>query len=204
MSPTIRAFIAIEFSIAFRQHLDNVIQRISKSIPDRTVNWVQPDNIHITLKFLGDVPTDHIPQINTALDNALRRFDLFKFTASGLGCFPNPRRPRVIWAGVDEAGGRRMIALASAVEAALNPLGYLREDRPFAPHITLGRVRRETQPREAARVGIVVAAQPIEQWGVEPVTAAYVMQSELKSGGPIYTPLQRIDLTDREDLPGLK
>jgi RNA 2',3'-cyclic 3'-phosphodiesterase len=185
----IRGFVAVNFSGLLRQALAGVIGPLVNETPPRTIKWVEAEIIHLTLKFLGDVPPAGIRKIVEALTDSARGLAAFEFTAGGLGCFPNARKPRVVWIGVDEAGAEQMKRLQSAVEAALAPLGYPPEARPFAPHITLGRVRREAAPRDAARAGEVIAAQPVSRLRVERVEAIYLMKSELRPSGPIYTPL---------------
>lgn len=182
-----RGFVAINFSSTLRHNLANAIEQVAKATPPRTVRWVEADSIHLTLKFLGDVPTASIQKIADALNESVCNLPSFEFTAGGLGCFPNARQPRVVWAGIDEEGANKMKRLQSAVEAGLRPLGYPPEDRPFSPHITLGRVRREAASRDAARVGAAIAAQPDSRWGAERVEAVYLMKSELRPSGPIYT-----------------
>jgi 2'-5' RNA ligase len=191
---TLRTFVAVNFSPELRRALAEAGAGLSRSTPQRAMQWVKADNIHLTLKFLGDVPTDRIPEIAEALTASVGVVEPFQFTATGLGCFPNIRKPRVVWAGVEEEGARKLIALAAAVEAALNPLGFPKEARPFSPHLTLGRVRRETPPPDAARVGQAVAAQPMARWGTQAVSAIHLMKSDLQPGGSIYTTLHTANL----------
>jgi 2'-5' RNA ligase len=193
---TLRAFVAVQFSSELRRRLADAIAQLPRFAPDRSVQWVKADNIHLTLKFLGDVPVNDAAKIGHALTKGVRSIAPFEFTASDLGCFPDMRRPRVVWAGIEDDGAQKMMTLQSAVEAALNPLGYPPEDRPFSLHITLGRVRRETRPPDAALVGKAVAAQPVSRWGTEKVDAVYLMKSELRPGGSVYTPLHVAKLGD--------
>lgn len=192
---SIRGFVALNFSGPLRQTLSGVIARLVRGAPPGTVKWVDAETIHLTLKFLGDVPTDRIRGIVEVLNASVRSQPAFQFTACGLGAFPSLRKPRVVWAGVDEEGGEKIRRLQAAVEAALTPLGYPSEARPFSPHITLGRVRREAGPRDLGRLGEVVAAQPAPALGVETVGAVYLMKSELRPSGPLYTPLSEARLT---------
>ncbi len=191
----VRSFVAVNFSAALRQHLASLIQQLAQAAPPRTVRWVEAESIHLTLKFLGDVPSANIQKIAEALNESVRRIASFEFTPGSLGCFPDARRPRVVWIGVDQEGASKLMRLQSTVEAALNPLGYPPEDRPFSPHITLGRVRREAAPHEAARLGQAIAARPASQWGAERVEAVQLMKSDLRSSGPIYTSLFVVELS---------
>jgi len=187
---TFRVFVAVQFSDGLRRQLAEAIARLSRAVPPRSVQWVKAENIHITLKFLGDTPVNDIAKIGEALTSAVSAAEPFEFAPNGFGCFPDARKPRVVWIGVDHEGGQKLKALASAVEAALAPLGYPPEPRPFSPHVTLGRIRRETPPRDASRVGAVIAAQPAAQWPAEKVSAAHLMKSDLRPGGSVYTSLR--------------
>jgi 2'-5' RNA ligase len=191
----IRGFVAVNFSSTLRLTLADVVAQLVKAAPPAAVKWVEAETIHLTLKFLGDIPASGVQTIAGALTGPVSALPAFEFTAQGLGCFPNARRPRVVWVGIDDAGGKKMKTLQSAVEAALNPLGYPPEDRPFSAHITLGRVRREAAPRDAARVGEMITAQPAARWGVEKVEAIHLMKSELRRSGPVYTPLSAARLS---------
>ena len=186
---TIRAFIAIEFSPALREQFATIIAALRRDTPPRAVGWVKADNIHLTLKFLGDIPQTHIAPISAALAEAARDVESFSFSVSGLGCFPNLKRPRVLWAGIDPAGAKNLIALQAAVEQQLAALPYPPEARAFSPHITLGRVRREARPEDAAKAGEAVRAQSKIELGQELVNAVTLMKSDLRPGGAVYTPL---------------
>jgi 2'-5' RNA ligase len=186
---TIRAFIAVEFSPALREQFAAIIAALSRATPPRAVSWVRAGNIHLTLKFLGDIPQTHVAPISAALKETANPFDPFSFSVSGLGCFPNLKRPRVLWAGIDPTGAKTLIELQAAVEKQLATLDYPPEDRPFSPHITLGRVRREARPDEAGKAGEAVRARSRTELGSEFVDAVTLMKSDLRPGGPVYTPL---------------
>ncbi|MBI3243344.1 MAG: RNA 2',3'-cyclic phosphodiesterase [Chloroflexi bacterium] len=186
---TLRAFIAIEFSPTLRGRLKNVIASLSQATPPDAVSWVKADNIHLTLKFLGNIPQTRIASISAALKEAVAPFDPFSFSVSGIGCFPNFKRPRVLWAGIDPAGAKTLIELQARIENQVSPLGYPPEDRAFSPHVTLGRVRREARPEAAAKAGEAVRAQWQVELGTQRVNAVTLMKSELRPGGPVYTQL---------------
>ena len=185
----LRAFIAIEFSPALREQFAVIIAALGRATPPRAVSWVKADNIHLTLKFLGDIPQTHIAPISAALAEAASAVESFSFSVSGLGCFPNLKRPRVVWAGIDPAGAKSLIELQAAVEQQLAALPYPAEARAFSPHITLGRVRREARPEDAVKAGEAVRAQSKIELGHELVNAVILMKSDLRPGGPVYTPL---------------
>ncbi|BBL80660.1 RNA 2',3'-cyclic phosphodiesterase [Rubrobacter xylanophilus] len=131
-----RAFVAILPPREVREALS----RAARSLPVIGVRWVRPENIHLTLKFLGEVPEDLIPRMSAALSEVARLEHPFRIEPEGFGAFPSPERARVLWAGIGE-GSERLEELAAAVEEALSPLGFERERRPFRAHLTLGRAR---------------------------------------------------------------
>jgi 2'-5' RNA ligase len=192
---TVRAFIAIEFSASLRQTLGDVGKQLATAMPNRAVSWVKPDLIHLTLKFLGDTSENALPNIFQTLAQAVSQLQPFTITTNQLGCFPNLRAPRVIWIGFEPESARNLIALQQAVEATIAPLGFPTETRPFSPHITLGRIRRETPGVIAAKVGQVVKTAPPLTPTTETITSVVLMKSDLRPGGPVYTPLFTANLT---------
>ena len=144
-----------------------------------------PENLHLTLKFLGNVVATRVDAIGAALAAAAADTPAFDFGVEGLGAFPSPTRPRVIWAG---AGGGQVeaVGLAGRVEDALAPLGFAREDRPFAAHITLGRVR---EPRRDTALAEALAAGAARPLGVVRAGRLSLMRSELSPRGARYTEL---------------
>ena len=176
---TIRTFIAIDLSQEVRMLLSEVSQQLSRQIPKGSVRWVKPDRMHLTLRFLGETAVSHLPQIAKNLTEATQKHDAFTLHLSHLGCFPNERRPRVIWVGL-QGNTDALFQLKKDVDAALLPLGWEVEKRPFQAHLTLGRVQ---DVRLFA--GFKVEAD-VTKWAV-PVTAVKLIESQLRPSGPIYT-----------------
>ena len=189
----IRAFIAVPLSEALLDELATLRHRLESRVPHRSVRWVRPEGIHLTLKFLGDTPVTDVSRIEQALDVVARYAPTFTFTTQGLGCFPNARRPRVIWVGVQEPSGR-LAALAAAVEEAMVSLGYKAERRAFHPHLTLGRVRRRTSQRDVAQVGEVVENFEVDQLAQVVVERFELIRSVLKPSGAEYTTWRTFEL----------
>ena len=151
----IRAFIAIELPEAILGELDNIEARLKPQMPHDALRWVKADSIHLTLKFLGQVPSDQLDLITSSLRTAAAAHAPFVLEVKGAGCFPNIHRPRVVWVGVQEHD-HRLHGLQRAVENAIAPLGYPTEIRDFTPHLTLGRVARDarqTRSEEDRRTG---------------------------------------------------
>jgi 2'-5' RNA ligase len=152
------------------------------------VAWVARDNVHLTLKFLGNVETARLGGVERALAVAAAGQPSFELTLHGLGAFPSRTRPRVLWAGV-AAGASELTALAARVDEVLAALDFPRETRPFAAHATLGRVREpRPQPRLAA------ALHDDEAFGHQRVIAISLVRSELSPRGARYTDLAALPL----------
>jgi 2'-5' RNA ligase len=156
----------------------------------RAVKWVEPENLHLTLKFLGEVPQEQIPAVQEALDRVARQHSPLEPEVSGLGAFPDSRRPRVVWAGVTE-GREALIRLALHLNRELAHLGIAAEARPFAGHVTLGRIR-QLQP--APLLERQMQACSGARFGRRPVSEFCLVQSLLRPAGPVYTILRRFAL----------
>ena len=190
---TIRAFIAIPLPRSLLDRLAALQKKLENQVPSRSVRWVQVKSIHLTLKFLGDTPMEKLPEITQALAVVARHVPSCTFSAAGLGCFPNPRRPRVVWVGVQEPLGRLM-ALQDAIEEVISPLGYPPEGRGFKPHLTLGRIGRRASHSDAAQVGEVVASTTLEPLAEVFADRFALIRSVLKSTGAEYTTLEEFRL----------
>jgi len=176
---TVRAFIAIPLPVEVKAVLNEVIQVLAVQVPDRSVRWVKPQLMHITLRFLGDTAVTSLPSLADVLDKAASQHDAFQLRLDQLGCFPNKKQPRVIWIGISgQLDAAR--ALKQDIDNSLLPLGWENEKRSFSPHLTLGRVKDSHQLR-----GIQWAAD-VEQVNV-PVRTIQLIESELHSTGPTYT-----------------
>ena len=174
-----RLFVAVGVPAALHGALVAAQDRLGASGAD--VRWVTPVRLHFTLKFLGEVPESRVQDISAALANLSKRHARFGVGLHGVGAFPTPRRPRVIWAGVS-AGEAALGALAVGVEDALAACGCPRERRPFSTHLTLGRVKRAT-PDLTRRI----AQEAETDFGPMRVTMVVLMCSVLHRDGPEYS-----------------
>ncbi|MCP4423292.1 MAG: RNA 2',3'-cyclic phosphodiesterase [Chloroflexi bacterium] len=179
MKKMIRAFIAISLPEDVRAELGLVSETLAGQMPPRVVRWVKPSLMHVTLRFLGDTAVSQLPLISSELDRIAACHAPINLHVGGLGCFPNRKRPRVIWAGL-RGDMTAVQALKRDIDAILEPLGWKREKRPFRPHLTLGRVKDGRKLR-----GI--------EWGTEVkrmvvlATAVHLIESQLQPDGPVYT-----------------
>ena len=195
----IRTFVAVELGAPLRQALAQaqagLRSRLEKTAgPDVRIQWVRPDSIHLTLKFLGDIPENRVPEVHAALVGAAGRHARFTLAAEGLGVFPDARAPRVVWVGLVDHGGA-LQRLAADVEAALDAIGFAPEAKPFHPHLTLARIKERS--REAGRAlsaGGMLAHET--KPGPLPVEAVSLMKSELRPSGAVYTELHRVSLKE--------
>jgi 2'-5' RNA ligase len=193
---TIRAFIAVPLPHPLLDRLSALQRQLESQIPSRSVRWVRAEGIHLTLKFLGDTSTEKLPDIEHALAAVARHAPVCTFTVGELGCFPNPRRPRVVWVGVQEPAGR-LAALQDAIEEVMAPLGYPPEGRGFTPHLTLGRVRQGARRSDVARVGEVVTGTTGEPLAEVSADHFALIRSVLKPTGAEYTTLEEFPLHGR-------
>ena len=152
----VRSFIAIPVPGAGIQALEEAAKNLEPEI-GKNVRWVRPESIHLPLKFMGDIPAAMVERVLEALPPVAARFGPFELSISGLGVFPNSRRPRVLWAGV-HGDLETLSSLQLAIDDAVGELGLPKEQRAFSPHLTLGRVRRDVPEGQLRRIGEVVAA----------------------------------------------
>ncbi len=182
----LRTFVAVELSKELRARCVALQETLARAGAD--VKWVEPENIHVTLLFLGEVEDRTVADVCRAVALVAGRHEGFPLAVETVGCFPNPRRPRVVWAGVG-AGSAELVGLHDALETPLLDLGcYRREERQYTPHITLGRVRGEQQ---TDRLAAALAKKADWQAGTVDVKELLVLSSELRREGPTYTVLGR-------------
>ena len=190
---TLRTFIAVELDEGLVGKLLDLQDRLRGQVAPRSIRWVRPEGIHLTLKFLGETRPDQVKAVKVALDRAASAVRPFAFTVGGMGCFPNTRRPRVIWVGLYEPAGT-LSRLRDAVESHVAPLGFPTEKRPFRPHLTLGRVQRYASKSEVREVGEVIAASEIGTLDEMRVGQVSYIKSDLRPGGAVYTTLHEAQL----------
>jgi len=192
--PTVRTFIAVDLSARVKAQIAGLIAELSPL--SSAVRWVQPEGLHLTLKFLGEIPEARLADIFASLEKALTGRPSFRFRLSGTGGFPSLRRPRVLWIGLRE-GREQLQELSGLVEKALVPCGFPPEKRPFSPHLTIGRIKSPhgIQALLEKLPGIDFTSTPLTAEGVK------VMKSRLKPTGAEYSALKIIELTApaRED-----
>lgn len=186
----IRAFIAIELPEDVRQQLDKTEKMIQDRAGDaarKAVRWVPVGNMHLTLKFLGEVSTGNIEALARMMQNESAQHPPFAFSVGGLGAFPNVRRPRVIWIGTEPP--KELSVLQKTIEAEARRLGYPAEERPFSPHLTLGRISQNARPDEVSQVARVLGEISVGSLGEVRVSEVHLFRSDLRPSGAVYSKL---------------
>ncbi len=191
----VRSFVAIELPDGLKQELVGLIDRLRADCPP-VVRWVDPANIHLTLKFLGDVAADRLEAVLAALEASVEDFAPFRLEVGDLGVFPNPSRVRVVWVAVSGETGR-LQALQRAVDDALAKLGFPGESRPFTPHLTLARVGDRAKSDERQAIGRLVAADEFRAAVPFDVDAVHLMRSRLTPGGAVHSRSGSVRLAGR-------
>ena len=198
----IRCFVAIELDEGLRKALAELQRRLRPVLEKATgreakVQWVRPESIHATIKFLGDVEEGRIEAIAQALRQAAAAHQAGEVQVGGLGVFPDARKPRVCWVGLRE-GAEQVTRLAEAVDLALAPLDFPRESRPYQPHLTLARIKEGERAVGLALEQQGLLAKEQGSLGRLSVRALALMKSELRPSGAVYTRLAELPLADRQ------
>ncbi len=182
---TIRAFIAIELPKEIQEGLERVLGQLRPAT--KAVRWVPATNIHLTLKFLGETEIEKVEQVKRAMEQEVTQRQPFEIQVGTLGAFPNPRRPRVIWVGVQAP--EDLSVLAKDIETATIPLDFPAEGRPFSPHLTLGRVSQHATWDEINTLSGLLAKTKVGNLGSAKVESIRLFRSDLRPTGAVYSPL---------------
>ncbi len=180
-----RTFIAIEISEEIRNALAQIESHIKYAGAD--VKWVKPENVHLTLKFLGEIDEKKAAEVTAVLDSIARTIKPFKLSVKDIGAFPKIEHPRVVWVGLDK-GAAETTVLAANIDEALSKIGFSKETRPFSPHLTIGRVRsplnkdKLKEKISSATASIDLSIVPLYQ-----ISSVILFQSTLTPQGSIYT-----------------
>ena len=187
----IRSFLAIELPGPVLRKIGEIQGGLKSSRAD--VRWTNPETIHLTLKFFGNIEESRIDPIFKSIEEPIRNTPPFSLKVRGVGAFPHLKNPRVIWIGlVDE--GKILTSLQKEIEAQLEKIGFQHEDRPFHPHLTLGRMKSNREKEDL--VGRIEGHKE-EELGNFQVERVILFKSDLKPSGPIYTPLKELKLGGR-------
>jgi 2'-5' RNA ligase len=189
VSGLIRSFLAIELPATVQAKIGKIEEAAKATSAD--VRWVSPGKIHFTLKFFGNIEESKVDSIVAAIQGPIGAAKPFQLSVRGTGAFPNLKNPRVVWIGLVDLEGR-LAALQKEVESSLEKIGFEPEDRPFRPHLTLGRVKTSRGRDELIRI---VEKYREEEIGTLQVEKIVLFKSDLTPTGPIYTSLREIKLS---------
>ena len=187
----LRAFIAVEIPAEIQQNVYKQTAAFRRGI-ESLVRWVPAHNMHLTLKFLGDVSPNNVEFLVQMLRNEAAPVPAFDIHLAGLGAFPNLRRPRVIYVGIQAPAA--LDALQRGIEAAARRLGYEVEERPFSAHLTLGRLRQNATAVEQQQIRRALEGTQVDVFGTARVDSLHLYKSDLNPGGSIYTRLHSAPL----------
>jgi RNA 2',3'-cyclic 3'-phosphodiesterase len=188
----IRSFIAIELPEEVKTGLKQV-QALLSSASQANAKWVDPDSIHLTLKFLGNVDAGKLELVGKAMEDAASTTGPLNLELKGLGAFPNLKRVQIVWVGVT-GDLERLQALQETLETNLEPLGFPPEGRAFTPHLTLARVRDFATPAERQALGDLISRTQIESNLIIKASSISLMKSQLTRSGAVYTELRSAEL----------
>ncbi len=188
----IRVFLAVELSSGIRDKLFSIQQQLKKTLPP--INWVRPESIHLTLKFLGYVEPSTISQLLFVLEPIGKKQHVVSIDVHGLGVFPQVKHPRILWVGLT-GNTQALQELVLEIEAAVEPLGFPPEGNSYHPHLTLARIKREN-----ATVGSAILKNGVledeQHLGPLPIDRFTLFQSDLDSSGATYTSLGTVLLSE--------
>ncbi len=184
----IRAFIAVTTPIALHETLEEV-RAVFQQLPV-PFRWVKSSQLHLTLKFLGQVPEESLPAIAQAMQHAAAHLVPCTLTARALGCFPHPSRPRVLWMGLDDPQ-HALGQLHQRLESALTTRGFPAQEKPLRPHLTVARIR---QPSPCRQLPPLLRTYQDRYFGEMPVDTVHLFQSQLHRTGAVHTILRSVAL----------
>ncbi len=184
----LRCFIAIEMPHEVKSGLSMLQEELKKYEAD--VRWVEPNNIHLTFKFLGNVAEKEVSGIINVMREICKKHQPFNLRIAGVGIFPNTQSPRVIWAGVEY--NTTLEGLNTHIENEMMKIGFQREERRFTPHLTLGRFR---SPTIRENLSEIIKSHKDDNFGITPVRSISLMRSELSPSGPRYSRIAEVFLS---------
>ena len=189
----LRVFVAVELSAHTCDVIQKQTSRLRQALGSDFIRWVPSQNMHLTLKFLGDTAVSHLDFLKQMLVREAELHSPFEMQVGGVGCFPNQRNPRVLWIGIHAPSD--LTALQRGIEAGALRLGYKPEARPFSPHLTIGRVRESASLTELQKIRIALSAVQPGNVAIAKVDAVHLFKSDLQPGGSVYTKLFSIPLS---------
>ena len=186
MSEEWRTFCAIELSDEARAQLADHARQVRDAVPEASASWSKPENVHLTLKFFGNIAKENLTRISSAAARVALEFSPFQIRVGGTGVFPKPSRPQILWIGVQDSPGR-LSELQRRLEEEFVVEGFAKEDRAYRPHLTIARLRRPEGARRLAEAHL----QTNFPFLTMTVTELVLFRSQLSPKGSIYTVISK-------------
>ena len=183
----IRTFIALDFPLSILDSIEQQTHRLRQTLGEEAIRWVPTHNLHLTLKFLGNVPVSHLEFIKQMLAQVAESTPQFDMQIGGIGSFPSSKRPRVLWVGIHAPTS--LASLQRMIEEGANRLGFEKEERAFSPHLTVGRIRQGIDVKEIQKISNAISTIQLGKIGTARVDSVHLYKSALNSEGSIYTKL---------------
>jgi len=183
----LRAFIAIELPKNTLDAIEKQTARMRQTLGTDIIRWVPTQNMHLTLKFLGDIAASHVDFLKQLLTREAGSHPQFNLQLGGLGSFPTSRRPRILWIGIHAPAD--LTSLQKSIEAGTSRLGYEQEEHAFSPHLTIGRTRQSISQPELQKIRAVLDTIQLGNIGIVRVDSIHLIKSDLQPKGSIYTKL---------------
>ena len=181
-----RLFCAFELPESLRARISQHSQRVRDATPEAAASWSRPENIHLTVKFFGNVDQQRISVISAAATRVVKEFSPVRIEVGKTGVFPRPSRPQVLWIGIDDPS-RGLAKLHKQLEDEFAREGFSKEDRAFRPHLTIARIRK---PHNSDRLAEAHLGMEFSSVAID-LSELVLFRSELSSGGSKYTPISR-------------
>ncbi len=183
----VRAFVAIELPIFLQDAIQTATASLRKTLGPDLMRWTPPHNVHLTLKFLGDVSPANIDILKQMLTMESAQYSAFDMRVEGIGSFPTPKRPRLLWVGLNAPAA--LPSIVHGIETASARLGFPAEERGFSPHLTIARVRQNKSTADLQKISAALDETKVGILGVAHIDAIDLYKSDLQPGGSVYTRL---------------
>jgi len=184
---SLRVFIAIELSSHVSDAIQKETARLRQTLGNEVIRWVPTQNMHLTLKFIGETSTSHLDFLKQLIAREANAHQQFNLQLGGLGSFPNLRKPHLLWIGVHAPA--ELASLQKSIEAGTTRLGYEQEERAFSPHLSIGRVRQNISQPELQKIRTTLDTIQLGNIGIARVDSIHLFKSDLQPSGSIYTKL---------------
>jgi 2'-5' RNA ligase len=188
-----RCFLAVELPSLLQEAIRAATAEPRRALGTQIVRWIPEQNIHLTLKFLGETAPTSLEQIGAALQSGIPQYKAFNVELQGLGAFPSVKRARVLWIGL--VAPVELASLQHELDVATSRLGYVSEEREFSPHLTVGRVRQNASTADLQRIREALEGTSVGHVGTLPVGAVHLYKSELLPSGSVYSKLHSANLS---------